>query len=202
MSHSVFFSVQIHEQKFYDVHFKTVHWSWHGITHMRLWSSMKMQYIRTKQAEEKWSLHQYNFLAGSCKTVPLACHSKEWIKIPTLNIRRLPPAVKRTVRIFSSRTDWTQESFFPCCLLSPKDCIFRHELCPKWVRHALISNPGHCCHSVLNGGFQVSINYGWKNVHIKFCSLRYRMSEYILRTLGVYWPVKKKCKLFKSLNCK
>jgi len=25
------------------------------------------------QAEKKWSLHQYNFLAGSRKTVPLAC---------------------------------------------------------------------------------------------------------------------------------
>jgi hypothetical protein len=29
---------------------------------------MMMQYIRTKQAEENWSLHQYNFLAGSRKT--------------------------------------------------------------------------------------------------------------------------------------
>jgi hypothetical protein len=53
-----------------------------------------MQYIRTKQAEEKWSLHQYNFLAGSCKTVPLACRSKDLIKIPTLSSRRLPPVVK------------------------------------------------------------------------------------------------------------
>jgi len=32
---------------------------------MRLWSSVTMQYFRTKQAEEEWSLHQYSFLAGS-----------------------------------------------------------------------------------------------------------------------------------------
>ena len=28
----------------------------------------------------KGSLHQYNFLAGSRKTVPLACRSEDWIK--------------------------------------------------------------------------------------------------------------------------
>ena len=28
---------------------------------------------------EKWSLHDYNFLAGSRKTVPLACRSGDWI---------------------------------------------------------------------------------------------------------------------------
>jgi hypothetical protein len=93
---------------------------------------MIMQYIRTKQAEEKWSLHQYNFLAGSPKTVPLACYSEDWIKIPTQSSRRLPPVVKATVRIFSSRP----ESFFPYCLLGPKDFIFRHHLCPKWKRIA------------------------------------------------------------------
>jgi hypothetical protein len=36
-----------------------------------------MQYIRTKQAEEKWSPDQYDFLAGSRKTVPLACRSED-----------------------------------------------------------------------------------------------------------------------------
>ena len=104
---------------------------------MCLWSSMTMQYIRTKQAEENWSLRQYNFLAGSRKTVPLANHSKDWTKIPTKSSLRLSPAVKATVRIFSSRTDFTSGSFLPYCLLSPKDCIFRHQLCPKWKRHAL-----------------------------------------------------------------
>jgi len=79
---------------------------------MRLWFSMMMQYIRTKQAEEKQSLHQYNFLAGSCKTVPLARRSKDWIKFPKLSSRRLPPVVKRTVRIFSSRTELTQSLYF------------------------------------------------------------------------------------------
>jgi len=44
---------------------------------MRLWSSMFMQYIRTKQVEEKWSLHQYNFLVGSRKIVPLLRHSED-----------------------------------------------------------------------------------------------------------------------------
>jgi len=32
-----------------------------------------------QKAEEKWNLHQYDFLAGSHKTVPLACHSEDWI---------------------------------------------------------------------------------------------------------------------------
>ena len=36
-----------------------------------------------QKAEEKWSLRQYNFLAGSRKTVPLACRSEVWIKSPT-----------------------------------------------------------------------------------------------------------------------
>ena len=35
-----------------------------------------MQNIRTKQAEEKCSL--LHFLAGSRKTVPLACRSEDW----------------------------------------------------------------------------------------------------------------------------
>jgi len=42
-----------------------------------------MKYIRTKQAEENWSLRQYNFLAGSRKTFPLACRSEDLIKILT-----------------------------------------------------------------------------------------------------------------------
>jgi len=71
---------------------------------MRLWSSMIMQYIRTKQAEEKWSWHQYNFLAGSRKTVPLAYRSADCIKIPTQSSRTLPPVLEATVRIFSTRT--------------------------------------------------------------------------------------------------
>jgi len=33
-------------------------------------------------AEETWNLHQYNFIAGSRKTVPLACRSEDWIQIP------------------------------------------------------------------------------------------------------------------------
>jgi len=50
-----------------------------GTPGIRLWSLMT-QNIRTKQAEEKWSLHQCNFLAGSRKTVTLACRSEDWIK--------------------------------------------------------------------------------------------------------------------------
>ena len=56
---------------------------WHGIIQKRLWSSMMMQYIRTKQVGGKWSLHQYKFLAGSRTTVPLASRSENWIKILT-----------------------------------------------------------------------------------------------------------------------
>jgi len=70
-------------------------------------------------AEEKWMLHQYNFLAGSRKTVPLAC-SEDWIKIPTQSSRRLPPVVKATVRIFSSRIDLPQSLSFHTACLVPK----------------------------------------------------------------------------------
>jgi hypothetical protein len=75
---------------------------------MGLWSSIMMQYIRTKQAEEKWSLHQNNFLAGSRKTLPFACRSEDWAKIPKQSSRRLPPVVKAKVRIFSSRNGLPQ----------------------------------------------------------------------------------------------
>ena len=37
----------------------------------------------------------------------------------------------------------SSEFFFPYCLLSHKDCIFRHHFRPKWKRHALTSKPGH-----------------------------------------------------------
>jgi len=57
------------------------------MTHMFLWFSMMMQYIRTKQAEEKWSLDQYNFLTVRRKTFPFACRSEDWIKSPTQNSR-------------------------------------------------------------------------------------------------------------------
>ena len=50
------------------------------MTHMRLWLEMMMQNVQTKQAEEKWSLHLYNFLGGSRKTVSLACPSEDWVK--------------------------------------------------------------------------------------------------------------------------
>ena len=49
------------------------------MTRVRLWSSTMMQNIRTKQAVENRSLRQYNFLAGSRETVPLACRSEDWI---------------------------------------------------------------------------------------------------------------------------
>ena len=69
-----------------------------------------------QQAEENWSLHQYNFLADSRKTVPLACRSEDWIKIQTQSSRRLPLGVIATFRIFSSRTDLSQSlSFHTAC---------------------------------------------------------------------------------------
>jgi len=77
--YSVFFGMQIQDQKYWDAHCKIVHWNERGMTHVRLWSSKMMHNIRTKQVEEKWSLHQHNFLAGSRKTLPLACHSEDWI---------------------------------------------------------------------------------------------------------------------------
>ena len=98
---------------------KMVHWSGYGITGMPVWSSVTMQYIRTRQAEEKWSLHQYTFLASSCKCSTrlsfgrLDKHSKQ-------NSRRLPPVVKATVRIFSSRTDLPQSCSFHTARWVPK----------------------------------------------------------------------------------
>ena len=77
--------------KFFDAHCNIVHFSWNGITHMLLLSSMMMQYIRTKQAEENWSLHKYNFLAVIRKTVPHACRSEDWIKIPTQTVEDFRP---------------------------------------------------------------------------------------------------------------
>jgi hypothetical protein len=58
---------------------KTVHCNRHGMTDRRLWSAVTVRNIGTKQAEEKWSLHQCNVLAGSRKTAPLACRSEDWI---------------------------------------------------------------------------------------------------------------------------
>jgi len=53
----LYFLQCICKEKNYDAHCKIVHWRKHGITHMRLWSSVMMQYTGAKQAEEKWSLH-------------------------------------------------------------------------------------------------------------------------------------------------
>ena len=47
------------------------------MSHMLYWSYMKTQNFRSKQVEENWNLPQYNFLAGSGRTVPPACHSNE-----------------------------------------------------------------------------------------------------------------------------
>ena len=139
-----FFAVQIQEQKYHVAHCIIVHWNGHGITHMRLWPSMIMQYIRTKQAEKKWSLYQYNFLVGSSKTAPLAWQSEVWITIPTQKSHSQTSAggKRDSPNIFFK--NWlTSETFFPFCLLSPKNCIFLHQLCLKWTRHTLTSKPGH-----------------------------------------------------------
>ena len=119
-----------------------MHRNGHGITRMRLWSSVMMQNIRTKLAEEKWSLRQHNFLAGSRKTVPLAGLSEDCTYSPTQSRRRLPPLVKATVRILSSRTDLPQ-SLSILLAESQRSYFFRHQLCPKWKRNALTPQPGH-----------------------------------------------------------
>ena len=75
-----------------------------------------MKYIRTKQAEKNWSLHQYKFVAGSGKTVPHVCRSEDWIKIATQISRRFLPVVKATVRIFLSCIDFPQSlPFYIAC---------------------------------------------------------------------------------------
>jgi len=147
---------------------------------MRLWSSLIMQNIRAKQAEEKWNLNQYTFLAGRCKIVPLACRLEDWVYIPTQSSRWLPPVVKATVRIFSSRTGLRQSfSFHTACLvpkilfsatsslLNGKDMLYLHNLA------TLLSL--RC-----EWRFRSQLNNCWKIIDTTFCSLWYRMPEYIL----------------------
>jgi len=77
---------------------------------------MMMQYIRTKQAEEKWSLHQYSFLAVSRKTIPLARRSEDHIKIPTQSSRRLQELTY--LRVLSILLAESQRLHFPPPVLS------------------------------------------------------------------------------------
>jgi len=58
-----------------------------------------------------------NFLAGSRKTVPLACRSEDWIKIPTQSSRRLQELTY--LRVFLSiLLDESQRLHFPPPALS------------------------------------------------------------------------------------
>jgi len=156
-----------------------VYWNRHGMTHMRLWLSMMIQNVRTKQAEEKWSLRQYNFLADKRKTVSTRLSFGRLDINSKANSRWISLVVKTTVWLFSSKTD-TSNSFFPYRLLIPKDCIFRHHLCPKWKRYVLTSQTVHIA---ANDGFEVSMNNCWANVHTKVCSLWYCISDYIIQEL-------------------
>ena len=150
-----------------------------------------MHYIRTKQAEEEWSLHQYNFIAGSRKTVPLACRSEDRIKIPTQNSRRVPPVVKATVRIFSSRNDLSQSLSFHNACWVPK-IVFSVTSCPKWKRHALTSKLGHTVVTAL----WMAVSKSAKTIARKTLTPNSAASDTVClvrphRTLDVYWPVRK-----------
>jgi hypothetical protein len=136
-----------------------------------------MQYIRTKQAEEKWSLHQYNFLAGSRKIVPLGFRSEYWIKIPTQSSRRLQELAY--LRIFLS-----------ILLAEPKDCIFRHQFGPKWKQHILTSKPGHTVVTAL----RMAVSKSAKTIVGKISTTSFAASDTAClihphRTLDVYWPI-------------
>jgi len=163
-----------------------------------------MQYIRTKQLEEKRILHQYSFLAGSRKTVPLACLSEDWIKIRTQSSRRLPPVVKATVQMFSSRTDLSQSLSF-------------HTAC--WVPKIVFSTTS----SVLNGNdmlylpslatlFSLRCEWRFRSQHKQLLE---KNSHQVLqplipygwihpyRTLDVYWLLRKmKVVHSESMSCK
>ena len=153
---------------------------------------------------QKCSLHQYNFLAGSCKTIPLACRSKDWIKIQTLSSRWLPPVVKGKVGIFFSRTDLTHSlSFHADCrvpkivfsatssVLNGNDLLYFASLatllslrCGWLFRSQQKQVLEKHSHQVL----QPLIPYGWTHPN---------------RTLDVYWPVRKtQVARGESMNCK
>jgi hypothetical protein len=61
---------------------------------------MMMQNIRIKQAEENWSLHQYNFVAGSGENISLAYRSEHCMYGPAQSCYWLPPVVKRQSEYF------------------------------------------------------------------------------------------------------
>ena len=124
--------------------------------HMHLWSSMMMQYIRTKEAEENWSLHQYIFLAGSRKTVPLACRSGDWIKIPMQSSRRLQELTYLRAFLSILLAESQRLHFPPPARSKMETTYFNFQAWP------------HCCHCVVSGCFEVSKNNCWKNIHTKF----------------------------------
>ena len=173
------------------------------MTHMPLWSSVMMQYILTKQAEEKWSLRQYNFLADSRKTVPIACRSEEWIKFQRKSPQTSAGGKSDSPNIFFK--NWlTSKSFFPYCLLSPKDCISRHQLCPIWKRNDLTSQPGH---TVVTALWMAVSKSAWtllqKYSHQFLQPLKTYGWIYPHKTLDGYWPVRKmQIARSESKNCK
>ena len=163
-----------------------------------------MQNIRPKQAEEKWSLQQHNFLAGSRKTVPLVCRSEDWIKLSMQNIRRLPPVVKATVRIFSTRNDLPLSPSFHTACWAPK--IVFSATSSVLNDNDMLQLP--------NLAILLSLRYEWR-LRIQHKQLLEKHSHQVLqllirhiwihfhRTLDVYWPVRKMPVAHsESLNCK
>jgi hypothetical protein len=71
--------------------------------HMLLWLEMLMQNVQTKQAEEKWSLHQFNFLEGSRKTSTRVSFGRLDTK-PSASSYRLPLVVTATVHFLQELT--------------------------------------------------------------------------------------------------
>ena len=52
-----------------------MYWNGHGMTPVPLWSSvMIMQNIRMKQAEGKWSLHEYNCCIVAFCSIDIPCN--------------------------------------------------------------------------------------------------------------------------------
>jgi len=102
------------------------------------------------------------------------------------------------------KTWLTSESFFPYCLLSPKDCIFHHQLCPKWKRHALTSKPDHTVVTAL----WMAVSKSAYAIVGKTFTPRSAASDtaWLIHphtTSDVYWPVTEmQVAHSESMNCK
>jgi hypothetical protein len=76
--------------------------------------------------------------------------------------------VKATARIFSSRIDSLQRLSFHTACWIPKIVFSTTSLSYVKTICSNFTTWPHCCHCVMRGGFEVSINSCWENDHTSF----------------------------------